>query len=391
MFSFRTTSLLEQGDLTLHRGNIALLSNQSAWNPQTGEYLLETLHKRYNLKKVFIPKGGLFSSISDSSHREDYSTLKSQYPNVEFVQLFDNEGYILSFDALAQLAQVDALIIEMQDMGVRYCPVTRSIYALFSALKKADIELSIYLIDRFNSSPRVVEGVPSKVDDIILGIPNKHGLTIGEIATLFHSELNAKFALHIISANTQERVTMPWSIPISEDVCGLFTSNFYCGQYLWNGTNISCGIGTTRPYERFGAPFLSQLIGYNSDNQYDSWNDPDNPISEPSLVIRWEQFIPHYGKYQNQSCFGFQLLINPSSDYHSYLHALRVIKFLKENVKEFEFNPLIRELIADSTILSYLEGNSDLDIKEYVKTEEQKWIRKAKKYLLYDEQPYRIK
>ena len=391
MFSFRTTSLFEQGDLTLHRGNIALLSNQSAWNPQTGEYLLETLHKRYNLKKVFIPKNGLFSSISSSSDREDYSTLQSQYPDVEFVQLFDNQDYTISFQALSQLAQVDALIIEMQDMGVRYCPVVRSIYSLFSAIKQADIDISIYLIDKFNQSPRVVEGVPSKEDDMIIGIPNKYGLTIGEISALFHSELNAKFALHIISANTQERVLMPWSIPVSEDISGLFTSNFYSGQFLLNGTNISCGIGTTRPYERFGAPFLSHLLRYNVDNQLNSWNDPNNPISDPSLFIRWEQFYPRFGKYHNECCYGFQLLLNPSSEYHSYLHALRVIKFLKENVDDFEFNSTIRELIADSAILSYLEGNSDLDIKEYVKTEEQKWIRKAKKYLLYDEQPYRIK
>ena len=65
MFSFRTTPLLEQSDRTLSGGRLALLCNQVAWHPDTGEYLFETLERQGNLVKVFMPEHSFYGPVSD--------------------------------------------------------------------------------------------------------------------------------------------------------------------------------------------------------------------------------------------------------------------------------------------------------------------------------------
>ena len=63
MFSFRTTSFFEQPDLVLKRGKLGVLCNQTAWNPDKGEYLFESVAKMGNLTKVFMPEHGLFGEL----------------------------------------------------------------------------------------------------------------------------------------------------------------------------------------------------------------------------------------------------------------------------------------------------------------------------------------
>lgn len=366
MFSFRTTPILEQPDIILKNGSLALLCNQSAWRPEDGEYLFETIAKRGNLKRVFMPEHSLFGKI---------------LPNIEV------EEITTSIPA-ESLKDIDALIIELQDVGGRYGNFTATLYNLFNTICLGDMQISVYLVDRPNPSGRQVEGTMGSN-----GLPHRHGLTFGEIANLFYSDMNARFPLHIISANAEQvnKELMPWTIPPFTDFAGLFTSNFYTGQCLWMGTNVSYGHGTTRPFERFGAPYMESLFDYNSTHGYDNWNDPDNPLYSESLYVRWDRFVPAYGIYKDEVCFGFQLMFIPGVAYHSLNHALKLIRFVKDNCSEFRFNG-IEKMLDDNMLLSYLNGDVEWDItKDYIKTEEQKWIRKAKKYLLYDEALWRVK
>ena len=97
-------------------------------------------------------------------------------------------------------------------------------------------------------------------------------------------------------------------------------------------------------------------------------------------------------------------MLNPNSNgYHSLAHNLRVIRFVHDNCPGFEFRPgkyeagndktAIELLLGDKDLIDYVSGKANWeDIKEHIKLEEQKWIRKAKKFLIYeDEQLYRIK
>ncbi len=408
MFSFRTTPLLEQTDSVLKSGRLAILCNQTAWHPELGEYFFETLYKKGLIKRVFMPEHGLFGELQDQvklDHTNVYDNLEMN--DCEFVSLYGTNEESLNAQA-DKLTDIDALIIELQDVGSRYYTFNTTIFNLFKTLKKEGINLPVYIIDRINPAGRQVEGTMLRKEFSsfigIEGILHRHGLTTGEMAHLLYNEINAKFPLHIISFEAEEvnKKLLPWSISPSPNIPGLFTSHFYSGQCLWEGTNISEGRGTTRPFELFGAPYLNSLTGFNNKKGYSNWNDPENPIYDPAVYIRYTKFIPVFHKYQGETCVGFQLHPLPGVNYHALAHNLRIINFINKNCKEFEFKEgkyeagndktAIELLAGDSLLLAWLNDNANWeDVKEHMKVEEQKWIRKTKKILLYDTPLFRCK
>ena len=120
-------------------------------------------------------------------------------------------------------------------------------------------------------------------------------------------------------------------------------------------------------------------------------NDPESPVAHPGLHVRWTRFEPSYGIYHDQTCFGFQLMFIPGVAYHALNHALQLLRFIHDTCPEFTDEGLGRYL-EDATLLSYVEGRLDWeDTREYIKAEEQKWLRKSKKFTLYGDDPFRIK
>lgn len=407
MFSFRTTPLSEQPDIVLRSGKIAILCNQSAWHPERGEYLFETYHKKGLLKRVFIPEHGLFGELQDQVKLDNTDAYQKMAPGCEFVSLYGSSEESLTIRS-EKLTDIDALIVDIQDAGARYYTFTSTLFGLFRTLKAQGINLPVYLIDRINPMGRQVEGTMLREGYSSFigeeGIPHRHGLTFGELTNYFYNEINAKFPLHIISYASEavNRELMPWSIPPSPNIPGLFTCHFYSGQCLWEGTNISEGRGTTRPFEVFGAPFMEELISFNESNGYDNWNDPEHPLHDPAVYLRWHKFIPQFHKYAGETCFGFQLHPVPGRQYHALAHNLRIVRFAAQNCSGFEFRPgkyeagnektAIELLAGDPMIVNYLKGDEEWEtLKEEMKHEEQKWIRKAKRVMLYEEQLYRCK
>ena len=408
MFSFRTTKFEEQQDRVLHSGRLAVLCNQVAWNPEKGEYLFETLHKKGNLVRVFMPEHGLFAELQDQEKLDNTSAYDALgLSGVEFVSLYGSseESLIAQVD---KLRDIDAIVIELQDVGSRYYTFISTLYNLFTVLHKEGLDISVYILDRENPAGRSVEGTMLRAEYSsfigIEGLPHRHGLTLGEMANLFYSELGARFPLHIISyvSRAASQYMMPWSVPPSPNIPGLFTCGFYSGQCLWEGTNVSEGRGTTRPFEMFGAPYMESLCRYNHTEGYENWNDTNHPIYNQGVFIRWTKFLPTFHKFAGESCFGFQLLSNPGVQYHALAHALKMISFVRENCEGFEFRSgkyeagndktAIELLLGDEILIDYIKDGGDWeDIWEHIKVEEQKWIRKSKKYLLYDNPLWRVK
>lgn len=379
MFSFRTSPLLLQEDNLLHKGRLGVLCNHTAWDPQWGEYLFESLAKRGNLKRVFSPDEDLPGQGEAFSHLKD--------KGIEFTVLPSSK---------TQLEDLDAIVVEMQDAGCRYHACPAIIYNLFRTIEDNDIQLAVYIVDRINPSGRQVEGTALmggyRSVYGIEGIPHRYGMTIGELSYYLHNKINAKFPLHIISyrASAVNRELMPWSIPLSSDFGGLFSASFYCGGFLLNGTNIASRNAGGRPYEIFGAPYMKNLEGL-------------QPPEDEGVYIRWTNFIPSSGIYAGQRCFGYQLLLKPGNQYNSLAHTLRLINFIRSNCKEFEFvsdtpdpnseRKTIELLLGDKLLIDYALGKESwANAKEHIKLEEQKWIKKTKKSLLYEDEPlYRVK
>jgi len=79
-------------------------------------------------------------------------------------------------------------------------------------------------------------------------------------------------------------------------------------------------------------------------------------------------------------------------EYHSLLHTLQLMRYFKDRYEEFKLEDGFEAKVSDQVIIDFINGSVPYeDLKEHIKVEEQKWIRKAKKFLLYEDQPYRIK
>lgn len=355
MFSFRTTSLEDQLDKALHDGKVGCFCTQNCWDTEHGRYMYDIFRERGNLAVIFSPRDTELTPLTN---------------HIEF-----------SVDDLYGLS---AVVVEIQDVGARYFNYTRDVFRLMDALKSMkDDAPSMYVVDHINPAGRVVEGtMPSSVQEPSMPkIAHRHGLTLGELANLYYHEISAKFALHVVSAlaTDSNKQLMPWTIAPASDIPGLFTCDVYSGGGLWNTTNISPAIGTARPYEYIGAPFIKT-----SSNEI-------LPFSE-GVMMRPCSFTPSCGRYEGKKCFGYQIMLEPGVEYHSLMHTLQLLRHFKERYSDFRLEDGFEAKLSDPVLMEYINGMITYEeMREHVKVEEQKWIRKAKKFVLYDDQPYRIK
>lgn len=354
MFSFRTTPIEEQLDRGLIQGRVGCFCTQNCFDTTTGEYLYDIFRRRGNLAKLFLPEG---------------TELTPGTNHIEFSQE-DLEG-------------LDAIVVEIQDVGTRYFNFTRDVMRLLSTRARMEEGPSIYIVDHYNPAGRTVEGTVPAIDSDIWTpkVAHRHGLTLGELCNLYVGEIDAKFPLHVISAAASRSTSeiMPWTIAPSSDLPGLFSAYMYSGGGLWNNTTITPAIGTARPYEYIGAP----------------WIKPGSVAAPPcpeGVIMRPCSFTPSAGRYSGERCQGYQIILRPDARYHSLLHTLELMRYFAERYSQFEMLPQLHVKVADPVISEYLRGGITFDIvQEHVKAEEQKWIRKAKRYILYEDAPVRIK
>ena len=121
------------------------------------------------------------------------------------------------------LAGLNAVVVEIQDVGTRYFNYTKDVFNLMDVLKQMkDDAPSLYIVDHINPAGRVVEGtMPSTIQEVnVPKVAHRHGLTLGELANLYYHEIGAKYALHVISAlaTDSNHQLMPWTIAPASDI-----------------------------------------------------------------------------------------------------------------------------------------------------------------------------
>ena len=85
-------------------------------------------------------------------------------------------------------------------------------------------------------------------------------------------------------------------------------------------------------------------------------------------------------------------MLQPGAEYHSLMHTLQLIRYFRQRYPEFALEDGFARKLSDPLLMDYVEGKVEWDeAREHIKLEEQKWIRKAKKFTLYEDAPYRIK
>ena len=203
------------------------------------------------------------------------------------------------------LDDLDVMLVDIQEVGVRFYTY---LYTMSLAMEAcAERGLPFAVLDRPN--PIGGEQVEGNVLDAAFAsfvgmypIPVRHGMTIGELALLFNETHGIGVDLHVVAMEHWSRdqywedTGVPW-VPPSPNMPAVDTAVVYPGMCFFEGTNVSEGRGTTKPFEQIGAPYIDGF----------PLAEALNDLDAPGAAFRPTSFRPSFGKYAGESCRGIQV------------------------------------------------------------------------------------
>jgi len=329
------SSKLEHASKVLERLNGDLFQLRAFFGPQHG-FLGQTQDnmiewKSYEHRRLRIPVYSLYGE-----HRE---------PTAEM------------------LKDIDVLLIDLQDVGSRYYTFIWTMYLCLKACET--LGRHVVVLDR----PNPINGVTTEGPLIETGyfsfvgmhsIPVRHGRTIGELAQQFRDEAFPKCRLSVLPMKNWDRAMwfdqtgLPWVMP-SPNMPTLDTATVYPGMCLLEGTNISEGRGTTRPFEIFGAPFI----------------DAETICRElkflklPGVWFRENYFQPTFNKFAGEICGGGQIHVLDRQAFHPFGTGIEIIRCIrklypnsfawKQPPYEYEFDRLPIQILLGAPAEDYFD------------------------------------
>lgn len=210
---------------------------------------------------------------------------------------------------------LDCFVVDLQDVG---CRVYTFIWTVLNCLEACAAEsIPVLILDRPNPLGNGVEGPLLEPDyrSFVGGasIPMRHGLTLGELARLLNTEHEIGAELEVVSVAGAasgvlfDRFDRHW-IPPSPNLPMFASALVYPGQVLLEGTNLSEGRGTTRPFETCGAPFIDAHVLAEALSEFDL----------PGVRFLPVQFIPTFDKWAGESCGGVTFHVTDRASFQPY-------------------------------------------------------------------------
>jgi uncharacterized protein YbbC (DUF1343 family) len=226
------------------------------------------------------------------------------------------------------LQNVDVLVIDLQDVGARYYTFIWTMELCMQAC--AELGKSVLILDRPNPiNGRDIEGqILNPNYASFVGnrpLPVRHGMTVAEVAGYLKETFYPSLDLQVIPMQGWRRdmsfddTGLPWVMP-SPNMPTLETAYVYPGMCLLEGTQLSEGRGTTRPFEIFGAPFI----------------DPDalvkqlNTFQLPGVKFRPNYFLPTFQKHAGTVCGGAQIYVTDREQYKAVQTAVAILKVIHD-------------------------------------------------------------
>ncbi len=342
-------------------------------NTQAGEYIPFYMDDIYQLPvfslygQTMKPDKGMLNQIDEYMRSFDTSD-KGKSPEKEMI------------------SKLDVMIFDIQDVGTRIYTYIATMALCMQACAENNIEFIV--LDRPNPINGIcLEGPVLEYPEFssfvgIYPIPVRHGMTMGELALLFNDAfLEKKASLTVIPMNGWKRdmwyddTSLPWVIP-SPNMPTLNTAAVYPGQVYLEGTNISEGRGTTKPFELFGAPWIEAK----------SLTDSLNSLGLPGVGFREAWFKPVISKYKGETCGGCQIHITDRDAFKPFECTLSIIKTIRDEYPEnFTFHEEYFDKIMGTHKIrkALIEGASIKEITDSYSKEISSFKEKRKKYLLY--------
>lgn len=291
---------IRQGLPHLQNRRVALLTNPSGVTrglERTADVLLRLLNSR--LTTLFSPEHGPEGIDPDGAPVPSQADAESGIP------IFSLYGPTRR-PTLEMLSNVDALVVDIQDVGVRFYTFTWTMTYVMEAA--AEARIPVFILDRPNPLGGIIQG-PSLAPgfESFVGrwpIPLRHGMTLGELARYFNEARGLGVNLEVIPvvgwrrAMSWEDTGLAWVSP-SPALPTLDAVRVYPGTCLIEGTNLSEGRGTALPFQLIGAPWVNAR----------AWAQRLNALELPGVRFRAAAFIPWTSKWSGQVCRGVQVHI----------------------------------------------------------------------------------
>jgi uncharacterized protein YbbC (DUF1343 family) len=255
-----------------------------------------------------------------------------------------------------QLEGLDAIVIDLQDVGARYYTFVWTAVLVMRAAAARGIETIV--LDRPNPlGGELVEGAPQRAGHRsfvgLCDVPVRHGLTIGElVAHVRAAEKLDDRALTVVAmrgwrrAMTFPQTGLPWVLP-SPNMPTYDTARVYPGGCLVEGTNLSEGRGTTRPFEIFGAPYLDGRA-------------LARRVSLRGAVLRPLTFTPTFHKHAGTRCGGVQVHVTNERAFSSYAAYLVLLDAIRRQAGErFAWRSEVYEFVKDRLAIDLLTGGPE--------------------------------
>jgi uncharacterized protein YbbC (DUF1343 family) len=344
-------------------------------------------HPDINLTTLFGPQHGIRGDVQDnmieSGHAKDVQTELPIY-----------SLYSETREPTAEmLNELDLLAFDLQDVGTR---VYTFIYTMANAMKAcAKFGKKFLVLDRPNPINGIgVEGnILEPGHESFVGlfpIPMRHGMTIGELARMFNEEFELRCDLEVVSIEGWSRedyadeTDAPWVMP-SPNMPTVETAVVFPGTVYFEGTQVSEGRGTTRPFEIIGAGFIESR----------SYCQALSALNLEGVIFRPVGFIPTFQKEAGKICGGAFVHVTDRRQFDPVITGVAMVKIAFDLYPdEFRWKNPPYEYVYDRNPFDVIHGSTKLreafesrasvrEIRQSWVSGERAFIEKRQSFLLY--------
>jgi len=308
---------------------VGLVTNPTGVD-QNFKSTIDILNEKVNLCSLFAPEHGIRGEVQAGVQLDTYTDAKT---GLTVYSLYGKTKR----PTKEMLADVDVICFDIQDVGCRFYTYIWTLAYLMEAADEFGKQVIVF--DRPNPLGGLkVEGniLNSKFKSFVgyLEIPQRHGLTVGELAIMFKEHLNINCELDVIQMsgwkremyfeNTGLAYILPSpNLPTQESILAYLTT---C---IFEGTNVSEGRGTTKPFQFFGHPDLDPELFVSSFNEYKLDGCKFRPI----------YFTPTFSKHKGELCGGVELFVTDKDLFSPVKTSFILFEEMRKLLKSFEILP----------------------------------------------------
>jgi uncharacterized protein YbbC (DUF1343 family) len=285
--------------------------------------------------------------------------------------------------AAAMLEGLDAIVIDLQDIGARfYTYMTTMAFVMEEAAKR---KLPVFVLDRPNPvNGWQIEGPALDKESIgftgyFPAMPIRHGMTLGELARLFNGENKIGAELTVIPMKNWRRddwfddTSLPWINP-SPNMRNMNEAALYTGIGAIEGTNLSVGRGTDTPFEQVGAPWIDGV----------QLADALNARAVPGVRFYPVRFTPLSSKHANQECQGVFIIVTDRTALRPVRVGVEIASALNRLYPtQYQLDAAGRLFGSRDALARIRTGDDPAAIAASFGVAEARWRLLRAKYLLY--------